>query len=294
MYNAKEKRAQVYCMKKNLKFETFSQWINSLKNQEFFKRHKSAIATIFLESNLSSSPISFILYKSNYKLYWKNSNLVYISDILQIVQEKVKPGGKFAGILIKEINNELEFYFPTTEQLSTKILKIFCKSGFQRFENVTKIRSNQLVSNNKDHMPIALMENIGLPNELYRRIDCILVVKENKKNAHVTKPSSSNNLSSTKISEEIKSLQEELEICEEIEKTLLELCDGDKVSEEVSFCEDTNSLQEIEIHKEIEKTLLELENIDFTCFDDETDVRYYYDLNNRKITHKSLYIGCFA
>ncbi|RHZ87681.1 hypothetical protein Glove_33g145 [Diversispora epigaea] len=228
MYDAKEKRAQVYCMKKDLKFETFSQWINSLKNRGFFKGHKSAIATIFLESNPSSSPISSILRESNYKLYWKNSNLVYISDILQIVQEKVKPGGKFAGTSIKEINNELEFYFPTTEQLSTKILKIFCKSGFQSyeiyalnkivqeiylpvsnklikrtindiikiidyafsvnicsgqstkgFEDVTKIRGNQLVSNDKDHMPIALMENIGLPNELYRRIDCTLVVKEN-------------------------------------------------------------------------------------------------------------------
>ncbi|CAG8592874.1 6331_t:CDS:1, partial [Diversispora eburnea] len=49
--------------------------------------------------------------------------------------------------------------------------------------------------------------------------------------------------------------------------------------------------EDIEIHGEIEKTLLAL---DFTCSKDESEVEYYYDLNSKKKTYKSSYIGCFA
>jgi len=47
---------------------------------------------------------------------------------------------------------------------------------FKDFKDVINIRGTQLVSNNKDHTPFALMERIGQPDEIYRRIDCILVV----------------------------------------------------------------------------------------------------------------------
>lgn len=41
---------------------------------------------------------------------------------------------------------------------------------------MVNIRGTQLVSNNKDHIPFALMERIGQPDKIYWRIDCILVV----------------------------------------------------------------------------------------------------------------------
>jgi hypothetical protein len=47
MYDGKEKKAYVYCIKSDRKFETFSQWINILKSQRLFKGNRSAIATIF-------------------------------------------------------------------------------------------------------------------------------------------------------------------------------------------------------------------------------------------------------
>ena len=47
---------------------------------------------------------------------------------------------------------------------------------FQGFESVTHVRGTQLISNNKDHTPFALMERKGQLDEAYRRIDCTLIV----------------------------------------------------------------------------------------------------------------------
>ncbi|CAG8605495.1 5830_t:CDS:2, partial [Diversispora eburnea] len=44
------------------------------------------------------------------------------------------------------------------------------------FEDVMQIRGTQLVCNEKDHTPFAFMEKNG---QIYRRVDCTLVVKEN-------------------------------------------------------------------------------------------------------------------
>jgi hypothetical protein len=41
---------------------------------------------------------------------------------------------------------------------------------------VVHIRGTQLISNNKDHIPFALLKKRGQSDEVYRRIDCILVV----------------------------------------------------------------------------------------------------------------------
>jgi hypothetical protein len=51
------------------------------------------------------------------------------------------------------------------------------------FEEVTRIRGPQLVNNklgpNNSHEPFALLENKGKPDEIYRRVDCCLLVDTN-------------------------------------------------------------------------------------------------------------------
>ncbi|EXX64530.1 hypothetical protein RirG_141830 [Rhizophagus irregularis DAOM 197198w] len=225
MYEVKDKKAYVYSVKDNRKFDTFSKWIDYLENRGYFKGRKSATATIFLEANPTSPSIASILSTSN-SLYWKTSLLINITDILSSIQEKVKPGGEFSGTAIRKISEGLELHF-FKEEKSEKKLLILTKSDLYRyevyifdqivkekylpfptkemkrtldeiinfiryvfsvsicygqstagFEQVTHIRGTQLVNNNKDHTPFALMERIGQPDKVYRRIDCILVITE--------------------------------------------------------------------------------------------------------------------
>ncbi|RHZ83510.1 hypothetical protein Glove_91g32 [Diversispora epigaea] len=134
MYDIKEKKSFLYCCKRDQRFETFSQWINSLKNRGLFKGHRSAIATIFLEPNPTSSPIATILREPDYKLYWKKTLLINSIEIIKFFQDKILPGEEFAGTAIKEISEGLEFRFPTKEHQPEKKLLIFFKSGLQSYE----------------------------------------------------------------------------------------------------------------------------------------------------------------
>ena len=60
-----------------------------------------------------------------------------------------------------------------------KFFFLFNNFLIKGFEEVTRIRGTQLVSNNKEHTPFAFLEKQGQPDEAYRCIDCILVVKNN-------------------------------------------------------------------------------------------------------------------
>ncbi|RHZ47140.1 hypothetical protein Glove_590g2 [Diversispora epigaea] len=161
-------------------FDTFSQWIDSLRKHGLFKGYKSVILTIFLKPNPTSSLIATIL-------------------------QKILPGNEFAGTAIIE---GLEFRFPANKYKSEKKLIIFSKSGLHSykiyvlnkmvqddylpfptkmmkrtlediinivcytfhinicegqsiigFEDVVKIRGTQLVNNEKEHIPFAFLEN---------------------------------------------------------------------------------------------------------------------------------------
>ncbi|CAG8757353.1 12916_t:CDS:2, partial [Rhizophagus irregularis] len=109
IYDAKEKKAYVYSIKDDHKFDSFFKWINWLKNQGYFKEKRSAIATIFLKSNFTSLSIASILH-TDYTLYWKATSLINTMDILSI-QEKVLPEGEFTGIAVQKIIGGLEFNF---------------------------------------------------------------------------------------------------------------------------------------------------------------------------------------
>ena len=132
MYEAKEKKAYVYSVKDNRKFDTFSKWIDYLRNRGSFKGRRSATATIFLEANPTSPSIASILSISN-SLYWKTSLLVNTTDILSLIQEKVLSGGEFAGTAIQKINEGLELHF-FKERKSEKKLLILTKGGLHRYE----------------------------------------------------------------------------------------------------------------------------------------------------------------
>jgi hypothetical protein len=82
MYEAKEKKTYVYSVKGDRKFDTFSKWISYLQDRGYFKGRRSAVATIFLEANPTSSSIASILSTSNYTPYWKTTSLINTADIL--------------------------------------------------------------------------------------------------------------------------------------------------------------------------------------------------------------------
>jgi hypothetical protein len=134
MYDGKEKKAYVYCIKSDRKFETFSQWINILKSQRLFKGNRSAIATIFLEPNPTCPSIASILCETDYLPYWKATSLINPSDILLSIKEKILPGKEFFGTAIQEISEGLEFRFIAKEGQPEKKLLIFSKSGLHSYE----------------------------------------------------------------------------------------------------------------------------------------------------------------
>jgi len=69
MYDAKQKKAYVYSVKGDRKFDIFSKWLDYLQSRGFFKGRRSAVATIFLEANPTSPSIASILSTSNYTSY---------------------------------------------------------------------------------------------------------------------------------------------------------------------------------------------------------------------------------
>jgi len=133
MYDPKEKKAYVYSIKDDRKFDKFSKWIDYLQNRGFFKGRRSAIATIFLEPNPTSPSIASILSTSEYISYWKVTSLLNTTEILSSIQEKVLPGGEFAGTVIQKITGGLEFHFFKEQQIEKKLL-ILTKNGLHRCE----------------------------------------------------------------------------------------------------------------------------------------------------------------
>ncbi|PKB95609.1 hypothetical protein RhiirA5_385892 [Rhizophagus irregularis] len=98
----------------------------------------------------------------------KNLYEVYVFD--QLVQEKYLPVPvKETERTLDEIINFIRYIF------AVSICYGMSTSGF---EDVTRIRGTQLVSNKKNHLPFALMERMCQPDEIYQRIDCTLIVKE--------------------------------------------------------------------------------------------------------------------
>lgn len=47
MFDAKEKKAYIYSVKNDRKYDTFSKWITALKNLRLFKGHRSALQLFF-------------------------------------------------------------------------------------------------------------------------------------------------------------------------------------------------------------------------------------------------------
>ncbi|CAB5375264.1 unnamed protein product [Rhizophagus irregularis] len=132
IYDAKEKKAYVYSIKDDRKFDSFFKWINWLKNRGYFKEKRSVIATIFLKSNFTSLSIASILH-TDYTLYWKATSLINTMDILLSIQEKVLPEGKFTGTAVQKIIGGLEFNFFKKGQQEKKLL-ILTRNNVYRYE----------------------------------------------------------------------------------------------------------------------------------------------------------------
>jgi len=133
MYDIKEKKAYVYSIKGDCKFDGFAKWINYLKGQKCFKGRRSTVKTIFLESNPTSPSIASILHSSNNVPYWKTTSLINTVDILSSIQKELLLGGEFAGTAVQEISGGLEFHFFKKGKSEKKLL-ILIKNGLHRYE----------------------------------------------------------------------------------------------------------------------------------------------------------------
>jgi hypothetical protein len=132
-YDPKEKKAYVYSVINDRKYGSFFQWIVGLKNRGLFKGYRSALATIFLEPNPTSSPIASILrVKSN--SYWKTITCTSIQDILSLIQKESLAGGKFVGIIIQEISEGLELHFFNKRKKLEKKLMILAQGVFLSYK----------------------------------------------------------------------------------------------------------------------------------------------------------------
>ena len=134
MFDAKEKKAYVYSIKNDHKYDTFSKWITALKNQRHFKGHRSAPATIFLEPNPNSLSVASILDESDYSLYWKTSVYTNLKEIFSLIQKEILPEGKFSGTVIQEIRKGLEFHFFEREKQLEKKLTIIANGALIGYE----------------------------------------------------------------------------------------------------------------------------------------------------------------
>jgi len=126
MFDAKEKKAYVYSVKNDRKYETFFKWMVGLKNQKLFKGKKSSLATIFLEPNPTSPSIASILCESDYCSYWKSSMLMSLEDIFMLIQEEIL---SFAEITMQKINEGLELNFFKEERQPAEKQIVFMAKG---------------------------------------------------------------------------------------------------------------------------------------------------------------------
>ncbi|PKK72642.1 hypothetical protein RhiirC2_776956 [Rhizophagus irregularis] len=169
IYNAKEKKAYVYSIKDDRKFDSFFKWINWLKNQGYFKEKRSVIATIFLKSNFTSLSIASILY-TDYTLYWKATSLINTIDIRLSIQEKVLPEGKFTRTAIQKIIGGLEFNFFKKGQQEKKLL-ILTRNNVHRYEVYV---FDQLMQ--EKYLPVSVKEVERILDEIINFIRYIFAV----------------------------------------------------------------------------------------------------------------------
>ncbi|GBC31431.2 hypothetical protein GLOIN_2v1799663 [Rhizophagus irregularis DAOM 181602=DAOM 197198] len=132
-YDAKEKKAYVYSVINDYKYETFSQWMVGLKNRGLYKGYRSALATIFLEPNPSGPSIGSIL-RSKSNSYWKVSTYANIQNILSLIKRESLTGGKFMGTVIREISKGLELHFFNNKKKLEKKILIFAQGIFLSYK----------------------------------------------------------------------------------------------------------------------------------------------------------------
>ncbi|CAB4416107.1 unnamed protein product [Rhizophagus irregularis] len=124
MYDIKIKKAYVYSVKGDCKFDTFLKWISYLQNRGYFKGHK---------------------YE------------VYVFD--KIIQKQYFP------FPIKEMKRTLDEIINLVRYVFS--VNICYGQSTTGYEDVVCIRDTQLISNNKDHIPFALLERRGQSDKAY-------------------------------------------------------------------------------------------------------------------------------
>ncbi len=110
MFDATKKKAFVYDIKTDYKYETFSKWIDVLRSRGYFRGKRSALVTIFLEPNPSPT-IASILRTPDHAQYWKKSVPACIADVLSSIREMASRDGELQGREYEKQKEEWSFAF---------------------------------------------------------------------------------------------------------------------------------------------------------------------------------------
>ncbi|CAG8636940.1 15848_t:CDS:10, partial [Dentiscutata erythropus] len=185
---------QLYWLHPDLNGQT---WIKTLSSKRFFKGKKSALATIFLKPNCNETNIGQILKGKDYTPYFKNFEIVTLLSIKDILKTMIYDDVELTGINLTEGEGFLYLVFFETNmknELYIKKASYRCREPIKctifvnglednipkaRFEQATYLQGDHMYSNFigpvNEHEIIANLENKGLDNEAYRRIDCTLL-----------------------------------------------------------------------------------------------------------------------
>ena len=82
-----------------------------MKKKGLFSDKRSALVTIFLEPNNSSSNLASILSISDQAPDWSNRPTATIVDVSSFIRQKIKLNGEFYGIGLREIDEGLGLNF---------------------------------------------------------------------------------------------------------------------------------------------------------------------------------------
>ncbi|CAG8774800.1 16412_t:CDS:2, partial [Dentiscutata erythropus] len=317
LYKKSEKRAYVYDLITQNRFPSFLAWITALNNKRFFKSKKSALATVFLKPNCDKPSIGQIIKGQNYILYFKNTESITLFSIKNILTTMLYNDIDLMGVTLTEGKGFLCFVLLSTNiKKELYIRKAFngSREPFKCsiFVSGLKVRDDILEANSisykvsiineilsivrffkishvcigqytrgpqNDHEIIANLENKGLENEAYRKVDCTLLVLDNDtcancKTLHNTlyqiEKRHKNGIQSVKTSHAFKEIL--VEIVQKARKELIEdLRDRLKTKFEAEEEQASEPLTSI-VHNIVDEVLDEKhENISNIILKDEAD-----------------------
>ena len=112
VYDKQDKIFYVFDKTTGEKFNSFAFWFKFLKSKKVFGGERSALATVFFESNTSGFNLSSIL-RTKPIPYWKNYNSATIIEVTSLIKKNIN----------SKQNRTYKNVFPICKNKQTKIYK---------------------------------------------------------------------------------------------------------------------------------------------------------------------------